>query len=269
MVAEEPADLRTGRPHPARIYDYLLGGKENYPADRLAAEEIGRGWAGLRDSMRANRRFMRRVVRHLAVEEGIRQFLDVGTGLPTPPNLHEVAQGAAPESRVVYVDNDPVVLVHARALLTSGRPEGRVACLDADVRDPEAILSAPELRDTLDLDRPVALSLIAILQYVVDDGVAKRVIDRLMEPLPAGSVLALSAVTADSAPEQVARGVAAFSTCGIPLKARNKAEVEGLFDGLDLLPPGVVLVHHWRPDDDAAVESDAHVHLYGGVARKV
>jgi hypothetical protein len=268
-VTEEPADLRIGRPHPARVYDYLLGGKENYPADRLAAEEIGREWAGLRESMRANRRFMRRVVRRLAAEEGIRQFLDVGTGLPIAPNLHEVAQAAAPESRIVYVDNDPVVLVHARALLTSGRPEGRIACLDGDVRDPEAILAAPELRGTLDLDRPVALSLIAILQYIVDDDVAKSVIDRLMEPLAAGSVLAVSAVTADTAPEEVAAGVAAFKARGIPVRARNKAEVEGLFDGLKLLPPGVVPIHHWHPDDAAAVESDAHIHLYGGVARKV
>jgi trans-aconitate methyltransferase len=260
-------DLRTDAPHSARIYDYLLGGKDNYPADRQAAEEIIKDWVNLPKSMRANRHFMRRVTHHLAAERGFRQFLDIGTGLPTSPNLHEVAQAAAPDARVVYVDNDPTVLIHARALLTS-TPEGKTTYLDADFRDPEAILSSRELRDTLDLDRPVALSVIAMLQFITDDKVAKDVIDRLLEPLAPGSVLALSTVTAESAPEEVAGGVAAYNARGIPTVARDKAQVEAFFDGLELLDPGVVLVNHWHADDLAAAVDDAHVHMYGGIARK-
>jgi S-adenosyl methyltransferase len=260
-------DLRTDAPHSARIYDYLLGGKDNYPADRRAAEEIIKDWVNLPKSMRANRHFMRRVTRHLAAERGIRQFLDIGTGLPTAPNLHEVAQGEAPDARIVYVDNDPIVLIHARALLTSTR-EGRTTYLDADFRDPLAILSSPELRETLDLDRPVALSIIAMLQFIIDDKIAKKVIDQLMAPLASGSVLALSTVTAESAPEEVNNGVAAYNARGIPTVARDKAQVEAFFEGLELLDPGVVLVNHWHADDLAAAVDDAHVHMYGGVARK-
>ena len=260
-------DLRTDAPHSARIYDYLLGGKDNYPADRAAAEEIIKDWVNLPKSMRANRHFMRRVTRHLAGERGLRQFLDIGTGLPTSPNLHEVAQGVAPDARIVYVDNDPTVLIHARALLTS-TPEGRTTYLDADFRAPEEILDSRELRETLDLDRPVALSVIAMLQFIVDDKVAKDVIDRLMEPLAPGSVLALSTVTAESAPEEVTGGVAAYNDRGIPTVARSKEQVEAFFDGLELLDPGVVLVNHWHADDLAASVDDAHVHMYGGLARK-
>jgi O-methyltransferase involved in polyketide biosynthesis len=204
---------------------------------------------------------------HLAAEMGMRQFLDVGTGLPTSPNLHEVVQAVAPESRVVYVDNDPIVLVHARALLTS-TPQGATAYLDADLHDPDAIINSPELHSTLDLTRPVAVSLIAVLQFIVDEEEAHRIIDRLMEPLPSGSVLALSTVTADSAPEEVNAGVAAYNARGISEKARDRAEVERLFRGLELVEPRVTLVNHWHPDDAARAVPDAHVHMYGGVAVK-
>jgi hypothetical protein len=217
--------------------------------------------------MRANRNYLARVAHYLAAEQGIRQFLDIGTGLPTSPNLHEVVQQVAPESRIVYVDNDPMVLVHARALLTS-TPEGKTAYVDADMRDVEAILDAPEVAATLDLDQPIALSLIAILQFVTDEQEARSIIGRLVQPLCAGSVLALSTVTADSAPEEVTRGVAAYNARGISEKARDRAEVEKLFDGLDLIEPGVTLVNHWRPDEAARAVDDAHVHMYGGIAVK-
>ncbi|HZE29848.1 MAG TPA: SAM-dependent methyltransferase [Actinoallomurus sp.] len=259
-------DLKVDVPHSARIYDHLLGGKDNFPADRAAAAEIIKDWVHLPQSMRANRNFMARVARHLTAERGIRQFLDIGTGLPTSPNLHEVVQAVAPESRVVYVDNDPIVLVHARALLSS-TPEGRTAYVDADLRDPEAILGSAQFRDTLSLDRPIALSLLAIMQFVLDDDEAKQIIDRLVEPLPPGSVLALSTVTADSAPEEVTGGVAAYNAGGIPCRARDKAEVESIFGGLTLLDPGITLVNRWRPDGSPMAE-DAHVHMYGGVALK-
>jgi O-methyltransferase involved in polyketide biosynthesis len=260
------ADLRMDVPHSARIYDHLLGGKDNFPADRAAAAAIIQDWVHLPLSMRANRNFMARMARYLAAEQGIRQFLDIGTGLPTAPNLHEVVQAVAPESRVVYVDNDPIVLVHARALLHS-TPEGRTSYINADLRDPGTILASAGFRDTLSLDRPIALSLIAILQFVVDDDEAKEIVDRLVEPLPPGSVLALSTVTADSAPDEVTGGVAAYNARGIPTKARNKAEVERFFDGLTLLDPGVTLVNHWHPDGTPPFD-DAHVHMYGGVAVK-
>jgi hypothetical protein len=228
-------------PHSARIYDYLLGGKDNFQADREAAAGITQGWPNLPASMRANRNFMARVGRYLAAELGIRQFLDIGTGLPTVPNLHDVVQAVAPQSRIVYVDNDPIVLAHARALLTS-KPEGKTTYIEADLRDPATILSSPQVRETFDSGKPVALTLIAILQFIVDDAEALRIIDELMDALPPGSALALSTVTADSAPAEVTAGVAAYNASGIPTKARGKTEVEALFRGFELVAPGVA--HH-------------------------
>jgi hypothetical protein len=262
-----PNELNTGVPHSARIYDYLLGGKDNFEADRNAAAAITADWPHLAVSMRANRNYLARQARFIAQELGIRQFLDIGAGLPTAPNLHEVVQKVDPASRVMYVDNDPIVLVHARALLTSA-PEGQTTYLDANLRDPGAILESAEFRGTFDLSRPVALSLIAILQFVVDDDLAHHIIDTLMAPLAPGSVLAMSTVTADSAPDEVNKGVAAYVARGINEKARNRAECEDLFRGLDLIDPGVVLVNHWRPDEAARAVPEEHVHMYGGVAVK-
>jgi hypothetical protein len=262
-----PTQLNPDIPHSARIYDYLLGGKDNFAADRDAAAAITADWPHLAVSMRVNRTYMARQARFIARELGIRQFLDIGAGLPTAPNLHEVVQSVAPQSRVVYVDNDPMVLVHARALLTSS-PEGRTAYLDADLHDPQAIVTSQAVWGTFDPTQPVALSLIAILQFIVDDDEAHRIIDQLMAPLPSGSVLALSTVTADSAPEEVNAGVAAYVAKGIEEKARNRAEVENLFRGLELIDPGVVLVNHWRPEASTQVVPDEHVHMYGGIARK-
>ncbi|MCK9904181.1 methyltransferase [Parafrankia colletiae] len=260
-------DLKTDVPHSARVYDYILGGKDNFAADRAAAEGIVKSWPHLPVSMRSNRNFMARVARVLATEYGFRQFLDIGTGLPTAPNLHDVVQEVAPASRILYVDNDPIVLVHARALLTSAK-EGQTSYLDADFSDPEAILRSPELRKTLDLSQPVAVSIIAVVHFIVDDDVVRALIERIMAPLAPGSILALSTCTADSAPEEVGVGVAAYNASGIPLVSRDKARTEALFAGLELLDPGVVLVNHWHPDEAAAATDDAHVHMYGGIARK-
>jgi hypothetical protein len=260
-------ELRIEVPHSARIYDYLLGGKDNFQADRDAAAGITVDWPNLPKSMRANRDFMRRVGRYLAAELGFRQFLDIGTGLPTAPNLHQVVQAIAPEARIVYVDNDPIVLTHARALLSSSR-EGKTAYIDADLRDPAAIVDSAEARSTLDFGKPVALSLIAILQFITDDKDAHRIVSDLLDVLPSGSALALSTVTAESAPEEVTAGVAAYNANGIPTRARTKAEVEALFAGLDLVEPGVVLVNHWWPDDQTPATIDAHVHMYGGIGIK-
>ncbi len=184
------------RPHPARRYDYWLGGKDNFQADRDAAEAIAAVFPSIRTAARENRAFMQRAVRFLAAEAGIRQFLDIGTGLPTANNVHDVAQGIAPESRIVYVDNDPLVLTHARALLTSS-DEGATAYIDADVRNPEKILSDPAVQNTLDLSQPVALLLVAILHFIEDDDDPYGIVKRLFSALPAGSYLVLSHATFD------------------------------------------------------------------------
>jgi O-methyltransferase involved in polyketide biosynthesis len=260
-------DLKTDVPHSARIYDYLLGGKDNFSADREAAARITSVWPNLPISMRANRNFMARVVHYLAAERGIRQFLDVGTGLPTAPNLHDVVQQVAPKSRVVYVDNDPIVLVHARALVSS-TPEGKTTYIDADLREPDRILAAPQLAETLDLSQPVAVCLIAIMHYIVDEQEAHRIVDRLLGPMPAGSALALSTATADTNPEEVGRGIAMYNARGITSKVRTKAEAEDLFTGLRLVEPGVTLVHRWHPDDESPAIEDASISMWGGVGIK-
>jgi hypothetical protein len=265
--ADDPraVDLRTDQPHSARMYDYFLGGKDNYAADRESAEQVIRAFPTTVSAARQNRAFMIRATRYLAGEVGVRQFLDIGTGIPTSPNLHEIAQAVAPQARVVYADNDPIVLAHARALLTSS-PEGRTAYLDADLLAPERILAAPELLDTLDLSRPVALSLIAILHFVEGDA-PYAIVRRLVDALPAGSHLVLSHATVDVNP--AARQAAdSYRSRGIPFQHRDRAGIERFFDGLTLVDPGIQIIHRWRPDGSAAGLSDAEVSLYGGVARK-
>jgi hypothetical protein len=258
-------ELNISVPHSARIYDYLLGGKDNFEADRAAAAAIVEASPSLPISMRANRQYMARVAHYLAADCGIRQFLDVGTGLPTSPNLHEVVQQVAPAASVVYVDNDPLVLVHARALLTP-TPPGRTAYLDADLRDVASILGADELTQTLDLSQPVAVSLIAIMQFITDEDEAHRIIDALMAPLPPGSALAISTVTAHN--PQAVSGAAAYRARGIAAKARTDAEVTDLFRGLEVVEPGVTLVNRWRPDPTEPPVDDFHVQMNGGVALK-
>lgn len=265
LTDEAPVEIDTSVAHSARVYDYILGGKDNYGPDREAAERMLKSWPSLRTSMRENRKFMHRTVRHLAAEQGIRQFLDIGTGIPTSPNVHEIAQEIAPDARVVYADNDPIVLAHARHRL-NGTPEGEIAYIHANLRTPEAILDAPELRATLDLDRPVALSIIAVLQFVHDDQEAHDLINRYMGVLPSGSFLTVSAVTTDTSRTAV-KVLSDYKASGMHPRERSKAEVERFFDGLELIDPGVQLVHRWRPDPDSDVP-DSSVAMYGGVARK-
>ncbi|WP_236705890.1 SAM-dependent methyltransferase, partial [Frankia sp. ACN1ag] len=260
-------DLKIDVPHSARMYDYYLGGKDNFPADRQAAEDALAVFPNAVVMARQNREFMVRVTRYLAGEVGVRQFLDVGTGIPTSPNLHEVAQRIAPESRVVYADNDPIVLTHARALLAS-TPQGRTAYLDADLLDPERILAAPELRDTFDLSRPVALSVIAILHFVPDDADPYGIVGRLLEELPSGSYLALTHATADLDPAALEMAEV-YRARGITAQARTAAQVGRFFDGLELVEPGVQVVHRWRPDPaEPSDVTDAEVSIYGALARK-
>ena len=264
-----PVDLHTGQPHPARVYDYLLGGKDNFAADRAAAEAGLKANPNSRIPPRENRAFLGRVVRYLAGEAGISQFLDIGTGIPTSPNVHEVAQEIEPRARIVYVDNDPIVLTQARALLTTG-PKGRTAYIDADLRDIEAILGSADLRRTLDLSQPVGLLLIAVMHFIPDEDDPWALAARLLAALPSGSYLALSHLTGDFDPAAWAGVVAVYRRSGVTMQVRRKPDVERFFAGLDLIGPGVVSLPHWRPDpsDIGRPPSDAAVSVYGGVARK-
>lgn len=264
-------DLELDRAHSARMYDYYLGGTTNFPADREAAGRAMAVFPAVLAAARTNRQFMHRTTRHLAAA-GMRQFLDVGTGIPTSPNLHEIAQETAPDARVVYTDNDPIVLAHAQALLRS-RPEGRTAYAQADVRDPKALLAHPVLRDTLDLDRPIALSLIAVLHFVPDGpgtSAAHEIVEHFKDALAPGSTLAVSHVTPDFAPEPVRRLADAYERSGTAAQARTREEVARFFDGWELLEPGVTVTRCWRPDPsrDLAGVTDAEAACYGAVARK-
>jgi S-adenosyl methyltransferase len=265
----EELDLGLDRAHGARIYDYVLGGKDNYELDRKAAEASLAAWPAMGISMRANRAFMHRVGRSLAAECSIRQFLDIGTGIPTKPNLHEVVQAVAPDARIVYVDNDPIVLAHARALMTS-TPQGRTNYINADMRDPEAILHAPQLRETLDLDQPTALLLIAMLHFIEDDEEAFRVVRRVVDALPTGSYFAATIATADFAPEPLAKVREEYYAHGETLRFRTKAQALQFFEGLELEDPGLVQVHKWRADPDCTGRvDDADIAMYGAVGRKL
>ncbi|MGW7255388.1 SAM-dependent methyltransferase [Streptomyces sp. NPDC054834] len=265
MTGTEPAlnEIDTTRPHPARVYDWFLGGKDNYPVDEQLGRQIMAIEAGAPRAARANRAFMRRATRLLAEEAGIRQFLDIGTGIPTEPNLHQVAQSVAVDARVVYVDNDPIVLAHAGALLR-GTPEGVTEYLQADAREPGKILELASR--VLDFDRPVALSLIALLHFVADEDGAHDMVATLLGALAPGSCLVLSAMTADFEPENVRRGIAAYAAGGVTLVARSQAEVARFFSGLELTDPGVVAVSDWRPDNGP--DGEPPVSLYGGVGLK-
>ncbi len=262
--------IDTSKAHPARMYDYLLGGKDNFEADRAAIAELMKAVPNARIGARENRAFLGRAVRYLAAEAGIRQFLDIGTGLPTANNVHEVAQAVAPDSRVVYVDNDPIVLAHARALLTSD-PAGRTAYIQADLHDPDAILSDPAVRATLDYGQPVALMLMAVLHFFPDDANPASIVSTLVNALPPGSYLVASHVTADFIdPARAASGVQAVQRAGVPFRARTDEEfVQLAFAGLELMPPGLVPVSEWRAETAAGIlPAPAEVGYYGAVARK-
>jgi len=252
--------------HIARVYNYWLGGKDHFAADRVAGDETVQGYPDMLSSVRANRAFLRRAVRYLAVEGGIRQFLDVGTGLPSADNTHEVAQAVAPQSRVVYVDNDPVVLAHARALLTSG-PEGATGYLDADARDAGTILA--EAAKLLDFSQPVGVMLVAILQFIEDKDDPYGIVARLMEAVPPGSYMVVSHPPSDMqrlAPG-LAEALAKLSQAMVQrVTPRSREQVTRFFNGVDLVEPGVVPIQQWRPDSD--LEAAARAGMWGGVGRK-
>ena len=263
-----PPEIDTSKPHAARMYDYFIGGKNHFAADRETAAQVLRNSPHVRIAARENRGFLGRAVRYLAGEAGIRQFLDIGTGLPTTNNVHEVAQAVTPSSRVVYVDNDPLVLAHARALLTSS-PEGRTAYIHADLRDPAAILASPAVREVLDFGQPVALMLVAILHFFPDENQPAKVIATLLDALPPGSYLVASHLTTEHDPARTAAGQATMRQAGIAMQKRDADEFARLaFSGLELVPPGVVLVSEWRPEGDGPRPTPVEVSCYGAVGRK-
>ncbi|MEV4846636.1 SAM-dependent methyltransferase [Micromonospora matsumotoense] len=271
-AAPHPSDrIDTSVAHPARRYNYWLGGKDNFQADRDSGDAMAAAFPTIRTAALENRRFLQRAVAHLAREAGVRQFLDIGTGIPTANNTHEVAQAIAPDARVVYVDNDPIVLAHARALLTSAA-EGATAYIDADLRDPEKILHHPDLRRTLDLGQPVALMLVAILHFVGEAEDPYGVVRRLLAELPPGSYLAASHATYDQLPPDVAEAARVATRDGNPpggINLRSRDDFARFFDGLEVVEPGVVSVAQWRAETEPQPRPTVdEVSMYGAVARK-
>jgi hypothetical protein len=250
------------------MYDYFLGGKNHFAADRAMAETVLATVPTTRITARENRAFLGRAVRYLVAEAGIRQFLDIGTGLPTANNVHQVAQAIQPSVRVVYADNDPLVLAHARTLLASS-PEGSTAYIQADLRDPQAILSSPVVREVLDLSQPVALMVVAVLHFIHDEFQPAAALTTLLDALPSGSYLAASHATGEHLPAEAAATTRAYRAAGVPLQLRDSDEFARLaFRDLKLVPPGVVLVSEWRPTATGPRPTSAEVNCYGGVARK-
>jgi hypothetical protein len=260
---EQPFEVNTGVPQTARIWNYWLGGRDNFPADRQVGDQILEAFPAIVENARASRAFLARVVRYLAGEAGIRQFLDIGTGLPTANNTHEVAQAVVPESRIVYVDNDPIVLTHARALLTSS-PEGATAYVDADLRDPDKVLQ--EAARTLDFTQPVAVMLMGILGHIADDDEARSIVKRLLDAVPSGSYLTLNDGTDTS--EEVVEAARIWNESANPTyHLRSPDRIARFFDGLELAEPGVISPPRWRPDPGPS-GLPAEVDSFCGVGRK-
>ncbi len=260
----DPAPFDTSVARDARLYDYGLGGKDNFAADRAAAHQVLAAFPEVASGLRANRAFIGRTVRYLAVEAGVRQFLDIGMGLPAVNNTHEVAQAVAPESRIVYVDNDPVVMAHARALMTSG-PAGAVGYIEADLREPGTIIEGAA--QTLDFSQPVAVLLMAVLHLIGGDDDPYRIVAELLDAVPPGSYLAISHPATDIEAESMAKMADILNRLlAAEVTFRDQAAVARFFDGLELVEPGVARVQQWRPD--AAAEATSPAALWGGVARK-
>jgi hypothetical protein len=259
-----PSDIDTSRPHPARMYDFYLGGKDNYMVDRNAAREVLRAAPELRATALANRAFLGRAVRFLVRDAGIRQIIDIGTGIPAAGNVHEVAQQVVPDVRVAYVDNDPIVHVHADALLTG---TGATSIVLADLREPEAILSHPQIREMVDFSEPVALLLVAILHFVTDAEDPWRIVATLRDALAPGSFLALSHATGDSRAEAAGRAAAVYDKATSTITLRSHGGVSAFLEGFEILDPGVVKLPLWRPDGRPPRDL-SKILAYCGVGRK-
>ncbi|WP_049572801.1 SAM-dependent methyltransferase [Nonomuraea sp. SBT364] len=266
-----PQGIDTTKPSVSRVYDFLLGGKDNYEVDRQMAEMALKVAPDAPEAARSNRQFLRRTVRHMAREAGIRQFLDIGSGLPTQGNVHEVAQQAAPEARVVYVDHDPIVLVHGRALLAVN---ASTTVIEADIREPEAILAHPDIKGLIDFSQPVGLLLFAILHHLADDEDPGGIVARLMAGLAPGSHLVIShfhnpGQAHPKVSEQAFSAEKIFNETLGTGRWRTREEILAYFDGLELLEPGLVPLPEWRPDADEQAQLGITYHTFvGAVARK-
>ncbi|MFB7270668.1 SAM-dependent methyltransferase [Streptomyces sp. NPDC056244] len=280
-------DLRQDSANIARMYDYLLGGKSNYLLDQRAAEDLLEVFPAMEVSARANRAYTHRAADHLVRRQGIRQFIDVGTGMPMTPNLHDVVQDAAPDATVVYVDSDPIVQVYADALRES-TPEGTVRCVDADVTRPDDLMDAVEATGVIDFGRPAALTLHGLLHFIPDSRDPYGLVARLLQRLAPGSYLSLTHSTGDFSPAAWAAVTDTYARYGIPLQVRTQAQVLRFFEGLDFVEPGLITAHQWRrsrngpalagptapvahlrqPHAGRSAVTDRHVGLYAGVARK-
>ncbi|MEW1865047.1 SAM-dependent methyltransferase [Streptomyces sp. NBC_00669] len=254
-------EIDTSRPHPARMYDYYLGGKDNYEVDREAADRIVDAAPEVVVGARANRDFLQRAVSFLA-ERGVRQFIDIGTGIPTSPNTHEIAHSVAPDARIAYIDNDPIVATHAGARLLG---TGNTGFFLADMRDPQTILGHPTISELIDFDQPVALMLVSVLHFVTDEEDPRGMVTTLGEALPDGSYLVLSHATADFHAEKAGEVTAVYKNATAVLTPRSHAGVLEFFDGYDLVEPGLVQVNHWKQE---VPEDEPPVGVYGAVARK-
>jgi S-adenosyl methyltransferase len=259
-------EIDATRPQSARVYDFLLGGKDNFGPDRAVGQALINEVPTLPAMVRAQRAFLARAVGFLAGEAGINQFLDIGTGIPTANNVHEVAGSIIPDARVLYVDNDPIVLAHARAWMTTN-PVGKTAFILADLRDPQSILANPALTDTLDPTQPVALMLVGILHHLRDADDPFGVVSTLVDWLPAGSYVTIAAPASDFDVEAMKTLSSTAERSGIPYVARSREEIERFFTGLDLIEPGVAPILGWRPDPDTSTDVDS-VFGWAGVARK-
>jgi hypothetical protein len=258
------AKVDTSVPHPARVYDYWLGGKDNFEVDREVAKATAAASPGVVQGARDNRAFLGRAVRFIA-DQGVKQFLDIGTGIPTQGNVHEVAQAVSPDARIVYVDNDPIVMTHARALLR-GTPEGKTTYIEADLREPDTILGHPDVLATLDFDQPIAIVVVGTLMFIKDAEDPFGLVKRFTARVVPGSYLAISHVSADFNPEGMAASVRAYNKGPMPFTPRTGAEIARFFEDFELVEPGLVKVFDWRPD--RPVPPDADPGAYGGVGVK-
>ncbi|MBS2531924.1 SAM-dependent methyltransferase [Catenulispora sp. NF23] len=259
--ADAGSRIDTSKPHPARIYDYFIGGKQNFPADRAVAEQLVETMPVLPVLARANRAFLGRAVRY-AAQQGVKQFLDIGAGLPAAGNTHEVVQSVHPDATVVYVDNDPLVTVHGRALLAD---EARTRVFEADLRDPKSILSHPDVTALIDFDQPVALLMVAVLHFITDDADPAGLVAALTENLVPGSHLVISHAGSDLLPEDL-EGMEAYQQASEGA-LRDHAQISGFFDGFDLVDPGLVRLPEWRPTEELPTDIDRYW-MYGAVGRK-
>lgn len=260
-----PPEIDQSKPHPARMYDYMLGGKNHFEVDREAAEVAMSAAPAARAMVLENRAFLGRAVRFLA-KQGIRQFLDIGTGIPGPGNTGDVARELVPDAHVVYVDNDPIVLVHASALLAGQDPQ-RTTVIQADLRDPGAILDHPAASAVLDFDKPIAILLVAVLHFVMEDEDPVGIVDRLKQVMVPGSYLVVSHGTSDIDPERAAEAVSTYNRGGARIIARTGAQIRRFFEGLELVDPGLVQLPLWRPEDEVA-DDISGIWWYAGMARK-